>query len=280
MGRLGGLYVVAAAALWGTTGVAIAFSKASGLTYLQVSHLMILVSSCFLTLTLRRGIRRFKPLLVAYGALVVTSFRLLYAASISLNGVGLTSSLIYMAPLIVTFINSARYRALPDVWDVVASSLVFLGAFVATNPALSLTSAAGFAVGFLLALTYSVMLLIPGALYARGYSRDEVVIQPTISAAVVLTVIVMLLDGFAVSTDSMPYVLYGGVACMSVAVILFYEGLKHVSPVHAGLITTLEPVVSLILSRILLNEVLHPIQYLGAGVIVAVATMTAVKGSS
>ncbi len=276
-GKLGTLYVALAAVLWGTTGVSVAFSRASGLTYLQVSHLMILFSSLFLILALRNGLRVFRPYLIAYGVLAVASFRVLYVTSISLNGVSLTSSLIYMAPLIVTMITSARCRTYPNLRDLAASIIGFVGAYVATNPTLRLTSLTGFTVGFLLALTYSATLIIPKLLYARGYSRDEVVVQSTLSATLALTLVVLALDGVSVTVDSLPYVTYGGVICMGVAVILFYEGLKSVSPVHAGLITTLEPVVSLIISRVVINEVLQPIQYVGVGTIIAVATITTVK---
>lgn len=276
-GKLGALYIALAAILWGTTGVSVALSRASGLTYLQVSHLMILSSTLFLTLTLRNGLKVFRPYLIVYGTLAVASFRVLYVTSISLNGVGLTSSLIYMAPLIVTIINSVRCRAYPNLRDLAASTIVFMGAYVATNPTLRLTSLTGFAVGFLLALTYSATLIIPKLFYVRGYSRDEIVVQSTLSATLALTLVVLVLDGVSITIDSLPYVAYGGVVCMGVAVILFYEGLKSVNPVHAGLITTLEPVVSLVVSRVVINEILQPIQYLGAGAIIAVATITTVK---
>ncbi|MEM1786930.1 MAG: DMT family transporter, partial [Zestosphaera sp.] len=80
--------------------------------------------------------------------------------------------------------------------------------------------------------------------------------------------------GIALSIDSLPYVMYGGVVCMGLAVILFYEGMKTTNPTHAGLITTLEPVVSLILSRIILGEYLNLIQYLGISMIIVVAITT------
>jgi len=276
-GGFGVLLVASAAVLWGTTGVAVAFSRSSGLTYLQVAHAMLLVSSCFLLLVLRDGVRRLNPYLFLYGFLVIASFRILYVISISVNGVGLTSALIYVAPLIVVLYESLRSGEPPNITELTLSLLAFSGAYVATNPELSITSSSGFLIGLVLALTYSATLTIPRELYARGFSRNEIVVQSTLSAAITLTIVVFFTDGLAVNVNSIPYVTYGGVACMGVAVILFYEGMKTTNPVYAGLVTTLEPAVSLILSRTILGEQLKPIQYVGASIIIAVAIMTLIN---
>lgn len=132
-------------------------------------------------------------------------------------------------------------------------------------------------IGLVLALTYSATLVIPRELYTRGFNRNEIVVQSTLSAAITLTIVVFFTEGLTININSMPYVTYGGVACMGIAVILFYEGMKTTNPVHAGLITTLEPAVSLILSRTILSERLNPIQYVGASIIIAVAIITLIK---
>jgi len=221
--------------------------------------------------------RRLNPYLLLYGFLVIASFRILYVISISVNGVGLTSALIYVAPLMVVLYESLRRGKPPSITELTLSLLAFLGAYVATNPELAITSSSGFLIGLVLALTYSATLIIPRELYARGFSRNEIVVQSTLSAAITLTIVVFFTEGLTININSIPYVTYGGVACMGVAVILFYEGMKTTNPVHAGLITTLEPAVSLILSRTTLGEHLKPIQYVGASIIIAVAIVTLIK---
>jgi drug/metabolite transporter (DMT)-like permease len=167
-----------------------------------------------------------------------------------------------------------RNRRRPRAVDLVLSILVFLGAYISTNPSLTVASPTGFMIGFLLALTYSATLMVPKELYARGSSRNEVIVQSSISATLALTPVVLLLDGVRLVAESLPPIVYGGVICMGVAVILFYEGLKSINPMRAGLITTLEPVTSLILSRAVLGEALQPLQYVGAEIIVIVAMIT------
>ncbi|MEM0086596.1 MAG: EamA family transporter [Zestosphaera sp.] len=272
--KLGALIIALAAILWGTTGVSVALSRSYGLTYLQVAYSMLLASTCFLALFLRDGLRRLNPYLFLYGSLVIASFRILYVVSISVNGVGLTSALIYIAPLIVVLVESLTRGKLPRLTDLTLSLLVFAGAYIATNPELAITSLKGFLVGLALALTYSATLIMPRKFYARGLSRNEIIVQSTLSATATLTIILCLSEGIALSIDSLPYVMYGGVVCMGLAVILFYEGMKTTNPTHAGLITTLEPVVSLILSRIILGEYLNLIQYLGISMIIVVAITT------
>lgn len=276
----GALMVALAAVLWGTTGISVAFSRGFGLTYLQVVQTMLLASSCFLLIFLRDGVKRLNPYLLLYGFLVIALFRILYVTSISVNGVGLTSALIYMAPLIVVLIESVICGRLPHPTSLVLSILVFVGAYVATNPELTITSVKGFLIGLALALTYSATLIIPKKLYARGFSRNEIIVQSTLSATIMLTIIVCFSEGIVLNINSLPYVAYGGVACMGVAVILFYEGMKTINPVRAGLITTLEPVVSLILSRVILGEYLSLTQYLGILMIIVIALITLTRGNT
>ncbi|MEM4427785.1 MAG: hypothetical protein QW036_03445, partial [Zestosphaera sp.] len=119
--KLGALIIALAAILWGTTGVSVALSRSYGLTYLQVAYSMLLASTCFLALFLRDGLRRLNPYLFLYGSLVIASFRILYVVSISVNGVGLTSALIYIAPLIVVLVESLTRGKLPRLTDLTLS---------------------------------------------------------------------------------------------------------------------------------------------------------------
>jgi hypothetical protein len=59
---------------------------------------MMVISTCFLVSVLRDGLRNLNPYAFLYGSSAVSLFKVPYVISISVNGVGLTSALIYMAP--------------------------------------------------------------------------------------------------------------------------------------------------------------------------------------
>jgi hypothetical protein len=57
----------------------------------------MVISTCFLVSVLRDGLN-LNPYAFLYGSSAVSLFKVPYVISISVNGVGLTSALIYMAP--------------------------------------------------------------------------------------------------------------------------------------------------------------------------------------
>jgi drug/metabolite transporter (DMT)-like permease len=68
------------------------------------------------------------------------------------------------------------------------------------------------------------------------------------------------------------------VVCTVGAVSLFFAGLKRVGPTSASILSTVEPVVTVILAFLVFGELLGPLQLLGgAFVIVAVLVLASYR---
>jgi drug/metabolite transporter (DMT)-like permease len=67
--------------------------------------------------------------------------------------------------------------------------------------------------------------------------------------------------------DAWPFLLATGFASTFLAIQTFYAGTKRIGAAQAALVSTLEPLVIVLLAGIALNEVLAPIQLVGAGLI-------------
>lgn len=57
--------------------------------------------------------------------------------------------------------------------------------------------------------------------------------------------------------------------CTVISVLTFFAGLERIGASHAAIISTLEPVVTILLATVFLKERLSPHQLLGAGAIIA-----------
>ena len=58
-------------------------------------------------------------------------------------------------------------------------------------------------------------------------------------------------------------------------VVAFLAGLERIGPTNAAMLSTLEPVVTVLLATVWLNEVLQPVTWLGGGLIlIAVLLLT------
>jgi drug/metabolite transporter (DMT)-like permease len=134
----------------------------------------------------------------------------------------------------------------------------------------------GAALGLGAAVVYCTYILVSDTVTAR--------IRPQVLATIVCSgAAVTLTAGSAALGELRPGALtlagWGWLACLAVvstvgAISLFFAGLKRVGPTAASILSTAEPVVTVLLAFAVFGEVLRPIQVIG-GLLVLAATPTA-----
>ena len=93
-----------------------------------------------------------------------------------------------------------------------------------------------------------------------------------ISATAVVFVAAAILTGRAagpgrIPADAWPYLVAIGFASTFLAIQTFYAGAKRIGAAQAALVSTVEPLIIVTLAAVLLDDVLAPIQLVGAGLI-------------
>lgn len=83
-----------------------------------------------------------------------------------------------------------------------------------------------------------------------------------------------VLDPTAVPADAWLGVLGVGVVSTAIAVQTFYAGIRRVGAAQASLISTVEPVWTVVLATLLLSETLTPIQLLGGAAVVGAVVLS------
>ncbi len=273
------LLVVAAAVLWGSTSVAVSFALSYGMGRLSTATIMGSLGGLILLLYAgRKGVSRIRVDLIIYGVVFVVLFRILYVLSISINGAGVTASLLYTAPILVALMSPFLLSESVSFLEVFLAIVAVTGAYILSNPSFKVSSITGFLVGILLAFVYAVTIIAIRLFYKKGYSAKEIMAQPTLSSIPILLGITVLFDTkIELNTVTFSALLWGGIVCVGLAFVLYLNGMKNVKALEASVIATMEPVSALLLAYFILGEKYSWLQILGIFMILISSTAIIIK---
>ncbi len=276
----GYILIALVAFLWGSTSVVVSFVLAQGMGLLDVAFIMTSIGALTLLLCVgKKGLSTIKLDLIAYGLFVIPVFRILYTVSVLINGAGVTASLLYVAPLIVAILAPIIIGEKLALMDLFLAILAVIGAYLSSNPSLKLTSVTGFLVGLSLAVTYAITIIAIKYFYSKGYSMEEIVMQPTIAAIPILAALSIATEVKIIfDVITIMALLWGGIVSIGLALILYVKGMKLVKALEASIIATLEPVSALFLATLILGEHYEPLQLVGIFLILISALVIALKG--
>src|SRR4051794_7666068 len=130
---------------------------------------------------------------------------------------------------------------------------------------------AGAALGLLAACVYTTYILVGEGVAGR--------LRPMVLSAIVCTgAAVSLTAGGALLGELRPGALtpagWGWLACLGgvstvAAISLFFAGLRRVGPTVASILSTVEPLVTVLLAAVVFGEVLGPVQMLGGALVLS-----------
>lgn len=281
-GRLLGYFeALAAACLWGSSGIFAVHLFRLGVTPESLAVLRPAVGVLFLfagiALTRPRALRVDRAGLVVLalgGGTAIGVFQLAYQLSTDAVGVPTTVALLYLAPAFVAAASGpllgewpGRLRIALVVLTVSGVWLSVLGArevattFGTTGLVWGVLAGAGYA-------TYTVF----GRWAAPRYGSATTVLYSTAGACAVLAVVLPLLS-LDVSLPRGPrawlLLLCFGVLTIAVAQFLFFDALGRIEASGASVATAVEPAVAAVLATLLLAQGLGPVGWLGVALIVA-----------
>jgi drug/metabolite transporter (DMT)-like permease len=200
-----------------------------------------------------------------------------YFAALDRIDASLLSLLVYTYPAMVAVAAVLIGRERMDARRVAALALASGGlVLVLAGAGGGALDPVGAALGLGAAIVYCTYILVSDSVAAR--------IRPQVLATIVCTgAAVTLTAGSAALGELRPGALtlagWGWLACLAAvstvgAISLFFAGLKRVGPTTASILSTAEPVVTVLLAFAVFGEVLRPIQVIG-GLLVLAATPTA-----
>ncbi len=287
---MGYLEAIAAACLWGSSGIFSVHLFRMGVPPETVALLRPVVGTLVLVAVfgvLRsaslRVSRRAIVILGLGGGVAVAIFQLAYQLSTDAVGVPTTVALLYLAPALVVAAAGpllgewpTRTRAalvvvtLVGVWLSVAGSDHVPAAF----------GSAGLAWGALAGLSYATYTLF-GRFASARYGAAPTVVYSTVGACVVLTVTLLSVEGTIALPDTVSawaLLVVFGATTIALAQFPFFDALARIEASRASLATAIEPVVAAILATLLLDQGLRSLGWIGIVLVVAGVVGVGVTG--
>lgn len=279
MKRLTGILLIAiSAAGFGTLAIFGKFLYADGLDTFTLLFLRFIFAASVMTLILvlrREPFPRGRVLaqLIGMGALGYAGQSFSYLSAIKYASAGLVALLLYLYPMFV-FILSVIFLREKVTWPkALALTLAIAGAALTANPQGG--QMLGIFYAILAAVIYSVYIIVGAGVMKQVSAIQSSLVIFTSAAAVYGTL--TLVNGAHFPQSSSGWWSLAGIVIVAtvIPVAAFLAGLERIGPTNASLLSTLEPVVTVLLAAWLFGERLEALAIIGGALIlVAVVVLT------
>ncbi len=269
----GVLFVLFSATGFGAMAIFGKFAFASGASTSTVLFFRFFCSGA-LMVTLMTVLRLPWPrgrdlhILIAMGALGYAGQSFLFFSALHHATAGLTGLLLYLHPALVILGSAAIGRRRLTLTTMLLALVSLFGILLTVSDGLAGTPT-GIACGIGAALVYTVYILVGEKVTSQtGAISAGCVIM--LSAAVVFGT-VMLLEGPSLPKEQIGWLAVASIAVFStlMPIVFFFAGMRRIGANDASTLSTLEPVVTLLLAYVFLAETLGAVQALGAAMVIA-----------
>lgn len=276
---LGLLYILLSAAGFGAMPIFAKLAYAEGVDLPTLLFLRFaLAGGLMAAIMLTRGL--YWPrghslwLLIAMGGIGYVGQAFCYFAALQHATAGLTALLLYLYPVIVTLISAWSMRQRLSPLRIAAVCAALFGTGLAVGDSLD-GSALGIALGLGAAVIYSIYILIgEKATAAAGAIPSATVVM--LSAAAVYGG-ALIWRGILLPGSIEGWAAVGSIALFStvLAIVAFFAAMQSLGAADAASLSTLEPVITVLLAAIFLGEAIGVWQLVGGTIILLAVVVLA-----
>lgn len=200
--------------------------------------------------------------LAALGGIGYVGQSLSYFTALTLASASLVALLLYAYPAIVTLVSTLVLGAPLGPTRGLALVVALTGTTLTIGPELD-GEVLGIVLGLAAAVIYSGYILAGSRLAPEAGALPAATVVMTSAALVYAAVVAVQRPTFPSTTGS--WLAVAGIAVIStvVAVTTFFAGMERVGPADASMLSTLEPVVTVVLAAAVLDERIGAVQLAG-----------------
>lgn len=272
------LLIAISAASFGTLAIFGRFLYADGIdtfTMLFLRFGFAALLMMFILLVRKEQLPRGKILLqlIGMGALGYVGQSFSYLTAIQYASAGLVALLLYLYPAFVFILSMIVLREKVTLIKVGALALALIGTALTVDPAGGQIQ--GILLAICAALIYSIYIIV-GTNVMKHVSavQSSAVIFASAGA---MYGILMAVNGVHLPSTGTGWTNIIGIVLVAtvIPVVTFLAGLERIGPTNASMLSTLEPVVTVLLAAWIFEERLRPVVMLGGGfILVAVILLT------
>jgi drug/metabolite transporter (DMT)-like permease len=267
---LGVLLIIVSAISFGTLAIFGRYAFADGLDiftllFLRFTLAAIVIAGLLIVRRERMPHGRELYLLIGMGAVGYVGQSFSYLTAIKFASAGLVALLLYLYPVFVAILSTIFLKEKFTRLKFVALALATLGATMTANPQGGKWT--GILLALLAAAIYSVYIIVGSGVMKKvsAVSSSTVIFA---SAGIVYGVLMVVNHPHWPSSSSGWLAIAATTLIATIIpVVTFLAGLKLIGPTDASMLSTLEPVVTVLLAAWLFGERLSPIILIGGGFI-------------
>ena len=267
---IGILLIAISAASFGTLAIFGRYAYADGMDIYTVLFMRFGVAAAFMTIVLLLRKEHFPSRyillqLVGMGALGYVRQSFMYLTAIKYASTGLVALLLYLYPMFVFILSAIVLHEKATSVKVIALILALVGSALTVDPN------GGQLIGALMAiaaaLIYSIYIIV-GTNVMKHVSAIQSSAIIFASAGAVYGILTFVNGAHLPSSNSGRLAMLGMIVLSTIVpVVTFLAGLERIGPTNASMLSTLEPVVTVLLAAWLFDEKLMPIVMVGGGLI-------------
>jgi drug/metabolite transporter (DMT)-like permease len=204
----------------------------------------------------------------------------LYFGSLYFIDASLTGMLLYTYPAFVTLLMWGFAGKRPASGQMFALGLASLGVVLTTGGAVGAVNWLGVALGLGAGLWYSFYIVI-GDRVTSGVAPDHSTVLVTTGATLSYLLVGLLTASLNYQLSATGWGAIVGMIVLStiVPIVAFFAGLSRLGPVQAAILSTLEPVFTVLMAGVFLGERLSPVQAVGGLCIVGAVWLIQASGA-
>jgi drug/metabolite transporter (DMT)-like permease len=278
---IGIIFVAISATTFGTLAIFGRLAYAQGIDTLTILayRFLLAAGTMALLMFLRKERLPRGPVLwrlAAMGAIGYVGQAYCYFTALKYASAGLVALLLYLYPLFVTLLSALVLKERITNLKWVALGLAVVGAALTAGPESGQLLGMSLAVGA--ALVYSGYIIV-----GAGVMKEVSALQSSLvifASAGITFSIMALFSGEPLAIPASSLGIIAGIVLVAtlIPVATFLAGLKRVGPSDAAMLSTLEPVVTVLLAAGMFGELLKPVTLLGGAMILsAVLLVTRVE---
>ena len=205
---------------------------------------------------------------VIFGAVCMTCVTTLYCIANKLTTAANTIILQFTAPIFVIFFVWLFFKEIPKKLDVITSGIVFVGIIFFFVDGISSGNILGDFLAVLSGVAYAGVFMMNS--FEKSDSLSSIFLGQSLSA---LTGIWFVFGETNFGATAIGGILALGIFQLALAYIFMAKGLEEVPAVTASLTTAIEPILNPLLVALFYHEMITPLSFVGA-IIVIVAIVT------
>ena len=214
---------------------------------------------------------------ILLGALGYAGQSFTFFTALTLAPAGLVALLLYLYPALVTVLSALALGERLTQRKLAALAVAVIGTALTIGPA-SNASPLGVALGLAAATIYAVYIVVGSRLGTRVAPRPMATV--VVASAGAVFAVAALARGPAWPQSAMGWLAVVGIAIVStvVAIVLFFAGLERIGPTRTAVLSTVEPLWTVVLAAVFLGELIAPWQIVGGALILGAVVLLARTG--